>query len=163
MPMLQLILTLSASLGAGLMAGLFFVFSVVIMTSFGRLPAPQGIAAMQTINQVILNPWFFVPFFGTALIGLILAGTALFDGLARGSSYLIAAAVLYIAGCIIVTIVWNVPLNNTLAATNPADAGAATVWSKYLDVWTRWNHVRTVACAAASVLFTLAACEMWGR
>jgi hypothetical protein len=43
-------------LGSGLMAGLFFVFSVVIMSALGRIPAPSGIAAMQSINKVIINP-----------------------------------------------------------------------------------------------------------
>jgi len=161
MDRLQVILTLLASLGAGMMAGLFFVFSVVIMKAFGRLAPGHGIAAMQTINQVILNPWFFVLFFGTALIGLVLAGMAVFDWEGRGSGYPIAAALVYVGGCIGVTLIWNVPLNDALAATDAGSPDGADLWSRYLDVWTRWNHVRTVACAAAAVLFTLAACEMW--
>ena len=33
---------------------------------------------------------------------------------------------------------------------------AATVWADYLTRWTRWNHVRTVACFVAAACFTLA-------
>ncbi len=44
-------LTFAAAIGSGLMAGLFFVFSVTVMTALGKLPAPAGIAAMQSINS----------------------------------------------------------------------------------------------------------------
>ena len=159
MDLLQLIVTLAASLGSGMMAGLFFVFSVVIMKALGRLPPAEGIAAMQSINQVILNPWFFAVFFGTALFGLLLTGMALFHWHSPASGFLIAATLLYLGGCIIVTIAGNVPLNDALAAKNPADDAAAAFWSRYLDVWTRWNHVRAGTCAASSVLFTLAVCQ----
>ena len=50
--------------------------------------------------------------------------------------------------------VGNVPLNDKLAAADPDDAGAESLWSLYLARWTRWNHVRTAASlAAAAVLF----------
>jgi uncharacterized membrane protein len=57
------VLTLLAMLGCGLMAGFFFAFSAVIMAALARLPPAQGIAAMQTINVVVINPWFGVAFF----------------------------------------------------------------------------------------------------
>jgi len=47
---LLLIVTLIAALGCGLMAGLFFAFSVSVMKSLARLPSAAGIAAMQFIN-----------------------------------------------------------------------------------------------------------------
>jgi uncharacterized membrane protein len=43
-------LTFLAALGGGLMTGLFFVFSAFMMTALARLPAGQGMAAMQSIN-----------------------------------------------------------------------------------------------------------------
>jgi uncharacterized membrane protein len=39
-----------AAIGCGLMAGLFFVFSVCVMRALGRLPAETAIATMQAIN-----------------------------------------------------------------------------------------------------------------
>jgi uncharacterized membrane protein len=63
-------LTLLAALGCGLMAGIFFAFSAFVMKALSRLPASEGMAAMQAINVAILNPLFFVVFFGTlALCG----------------------------------------------------------------------------------------------
>ena len=61
-----------AALGNGLMAGMFFAFSVFIMTALGRLPPDHGIAAMQSINIVILNPMFLSVFMGTAAICIVL-------------------------------------------------------------------------------------------
>ena len=48
---------------------------------------------------------------------------------------------------------WVVTL---LAAVQPSDAGAASVWTTYLRDWTFWNHVRTVACLLSSGLLTVA-------
>jgi uncharacterized membrane protein len=48
--------------------------------------------------------------------------------------------------------VCNVPLNDQLAAAAPAhDVG---LWARYLETWTFWNHVRTVASIASAILFT---------
>jgi len=60
-------LPLLTLLGCGLMAGLFFIFSVCIMKALGQLPPEKGIAAMQFINVVIVNPLFMLVFLGTAL------------------------------------------------------------------------------------------------
>ena len=56
-----------SALGSGLMAGLFFIFSVCIMTALGRLAPANGIAAMQSINVTILNGFFLTVFMGTAV------------------------------------------------------------------------------------------------
>ena len=66
-------LAVTAVLGSGVIAGFFFAFSVCVMRALERLPRDQGIAAMQAINVVVLNPWFFTAFFGTAAVCLILA------------------------------------------------------------------------------------------
>lgn len=149
-------LTFLSALGSGLMAGLFFAFSAFIMTAFGRLPPAGGIAAMQSINVVILNPVFFVVFFGTAAASVLLAVVALALWSEPGAIYLLTASLLYLLGCIIVTMVFNVPLNNALAAVAADSAQAASVWSRYLTVWTGWNHVRTIACLAATAAFIMA-------
>jgi uncharacterized membrane protein len=69
----------------------------------------------------------------------------------------VAGAVLYIVGCIGVTIAGNVPLNDRLAEVQPDDAGAESLWHMYLVRWTRWNHVRTAASLAASAFLLVAA------
>jgi uncharacterized membrane protein len=152
-------LTLAAALGAGLVAGIFFAFSAFIMAALKRLPPEGGISAMQSINVTVLNPVFFLVFFGTAVAALILA-TAAFAGWSPSRSlYLLAGALLYLAGTILVTMAFNVPLNNKLAATSPKSAEGASVWNTYLSAWTAWNHVRTIAALLACASFILALSE----
>jgi uncharacterized membrane protein len=153
--MLLFIMVLLAALGSGLMAGLFFAFSTFIMQAFAKRPAPVGIAAMQSIDETILNPVFFTVFFGTAALGLALAVMALLAWSAAGSAWLLAGGVIYCIGSIAVTMLFNVPLNNRLAKLAPESAEGAVFWQHYLSVWTRWNHLRTIACLAATVCFIL--------
>ncbi|PTR10630.1 hypothetical protein C8R32_101160 [Nitrosospira sp. Nsp5] len=63
-------LTFLAVLGCGLMAGLFFVFSNSVMKVLARLHPESGIAAMQSINIVIINPLFLTVFLGIPLYKL---------------------------------------------------------------------------------------------
>jgi uncharacterized membrane protein len=151
-------LAVAAALGSGAVAGFFFAFSVCVMRALERLPRDQGIAAMQSINVVVLNPWFFTAFFGTAVVCMILAVFALFTWSASGALYLLAGSLLYLAGSIFVTLAFNVPLNDALAAVNPHSAEGAALWARYLANWTAWNHVRTAASFGAAALFIAAVC-----
>lgn len=69
---------LAAALGCGLMAGTFFAFSVFVMPALKRLLAPQGIAAMQSINITVINPLFMLVVMGMALLCLAVAVAAFF-------------------------------------------------------------------------------------
>jgi uncharacterized membrane protein len=149
-------LTFLAAIGSGLVAGIFFGFSTFIMSGLGRIQPEQGVAAMQSINVTVLNPAFFLAFFGTAALCLALAVAALFRWDQPGSAFILAASLIYLIGCIGVTIFANVPLNDALAAVRPGTQEAGALWSRYLDVWTAWNHARTAASLAAAALFTLA-------
>ena len=145
--------TFLTALGAGLMAGLFFAFSVSVMRALSRIPPPAGIAAMQAINIVILNPVFGIVFFGTVLASLLLAGYALVIWDQPGAAYLFAGGALYVAGGFLVTVVFNVPRNNALAKLDPSSSAAAAAWSRYVSEWTSWNHVRMVACLGSLAAF----------
>jgi uncharacterized membrane protein len=73
-----------------------------------------------------------------------------------GSTLILAASAIYLIGCIGVTMLRNVPLNNALAAVPPGTPEAAALWTRYLSEWTLWNTVRTVAPAVSAILFTAA-------
>jgi uncharacterized membrane protein len=149
-------LTFIAAIGSALVAGIFYAFSTFVMAALGRIPPDQSISAMQSINIAVINPAFFLAFFGTAALCLALVAMAWINWQQPGSALILAASLLYLAGCIGVTMFANVPLNNTLAAVQPGTPEAAALWPRYLDVWTAWNHVRTAAPLAAAVLFTIA-------
>ncbi|MEA5451056.1 anthrone oxygenase family protein [Leptolyngbya sp. CCNP1308] len=148
-------LKLCTALGCGLVAGAFFAFSTFVMQALGQQPPAQGIATMQSINITVINPWFMGVLFGTAVGCLGLVVFSLTKGNQPGAKYLLLGSLLYLLGTILVTIAFNVPLNDALAAVNPASAEGATLWAKYLTNWTLWNHLRTVAALAAAALLTL--------
>jgi len=152
------ILIFTAVLGSGLVAGIFFAFSTFVMRALGQLPQNQGIAAMKAINVTVLNPWFFLAFFGTAAVCLPIAFLALGSATGTHRAYLPAACAFYLLGCLLVTVAFNVPLNNRLASADPDSSGAAALWANYLSRWTLWNHVRTAASLAAAGIFALALC-----
>lgn len=149
-------LTFLAALGSGLIGGVFFAFSAFVMKALGRLPPSSGIAAMQSINVVVINPIFFAAFFGTALLCILLTIAALLGWSAPGAIYLLAGSLLYLVGTILVTMMCNVPLNNRLASTKADNAAGKSVWAEYLSSWTAWNHVRTAASLAACACFIVA-------
>ena len=153
---LHFALILVAALGSGLIAGVFFAFSTFVMTALGRLPPAQGIAAMQSINVAVINPVFLGTLFGTGVVCVVLAVVALLGWQAPGAAWLLAGSLLYVVGDVGVTMAFNVPLNNALAAADPGSAEGAALWARYLTGWTAWNHVRTVAGLAATAAFILA-------
>jgi uncharacterized membrane protein len=155
------ILTLLAALGSGLIAGFFLAFSATVMWALERQPPAAGIAAMQAINVVVLNPIFLGIFFGTAILSLVLDIVALVLWSESGSGYLLVGSLLYFVGTFLVTLLFNVPLNNRLAAVEAESAEGKAVWTHYLQVWTAWNHVRTVAPLAAMACFILAFAAQW--
>jgi uncharacterized membrane protein len=140
-------IALGAALGTGLMAGLFFAFSVSVMRALASRPAAEGIAAMQAINRAILNPVFLVVFMGTAAASV----ATLFSG----NAWLLAGGALYLAGGFGVTALCNVPRNNALARASAADPESARLWADYLATWTAWNHVRAAASLAALALLII--------
>jgi uncharacterized membrane protein len=142
-----------AAIGCGLLAGLYFAFSTFIMTALGRIGQVSGITAMNAINAVIVQSLFMPLFLGTTLASLLLAIAALFRWGEPGATAMLAGGALYVIGMFVCTAVFNVPLNNALAAADPASVEAASLWARYLTDWTLWNHVRTVSSTLACALF----------
>ena len=120
------------------MAGLFFAFSTAVMPGLADLPAEHAREAMRRINVRIQNPLFLLVFLGNA----VLCGIEVFQGR-------IAGGLLYVVGCVLLTMFVNVPMNNRLERTDDA------YWPEYLRKWTLWNHVRAVACLASMVTLLL--------
>ncbi|MFK8043079.1 DUF1772 domain-containing protein [Congregibacter sp.] len=142
-------------LGAAIMAGAFAAFSNFIMGALARLPDEWALSAMQSINVVVLNRWFLGVFAGTAVLSLILAGLALWNGTNFESILLMAAAIAYFGGCFLVTGLGNVPLNEAIANLDAASPRSASLWHDYLDRWTWLNSVRTFASSLCVLLIAI--------
>ena len=149
-------LTLLAALGCGLIAGVFFAFSSFVMKALARLPASAGIAAMQSINIVVLRSVFMAVFLGTAAVCVVASVYSLFRLQEPGVVYMLVGSVLYLVGSFLVTVVFNVPRNDALAKLAPTDPTSTSLWSGYVASWTAWNHVRTLAALAAAASFSVA-------
>jgi len=149
---LLLALTLLAALGCALIAGIFLAFSNFVIGALARVAPASGIAAMQSINVVVLNPGFLGLFMGTALACAVLLLVAVWHWQAPGAFYLGVGSLLYLLGTFGVTMACNVPRNNALARQDPASLEAAGFWRAYVASWTMWNHVRTVAALAAALV-----------
>jgi uncharacterized membrane protein len=145
-------LTFLAALGCALVAGIFLAFSSFVMKALAGISPPAGIAAMQAINGVVINPGFLGLFMGTALACAVLLVDAVMHWQAAGALCLVAGSIFYIVGTFGVTMAFNVPRNNALARLDPASPEAAGFWRGYVAGWTMWNHVRTMAALVAAGL-----------
>ena len=115
MSSLTAIAAVAALLGSALIAGVFFAFSSFIMKALANVPSSEGIAAMQSINVVVLNPSFLGTFMGTAAISVVVVVLAVMTWGAPSAPWFLAGALLYVVGTFLVTAFGNVPLNNQLA------------------------------------------------
>lgn len=146
---------LVALLGSALIGGVFFAFSSFVMKALARAPSSEGIATMQSINVVVINPSFLGAFLGTALLSLGLLVLLLISHSHPSATYFLGGAILYFVGTFLVTIFGNVPLNDKLAAVSATDPATVKLWEHYIDRWTMLNHIRTAAALLAALMFSL--------
>jgi uncharacterized membrane protein len=155
MSLVTTIAVVTTLLGSALVGGVFFAFSSFVMKALARVPSSEGIAAMQSINVVVLNPSFLGLFMGTAAVSVLVAVLAVMSWNAPSAPFLLAGALLYVLGTFLVTGIGNVPLNDRLAAVVTTDPAAVAVWEHYLDRWTLLNTLRTAAATGAALMLTL--------
>lgn len=147
---LRSLVLLAATLTTGLMAGLYFAFSVAVMPGLAKAGDRTLVDAMQRINVAILNGWFTLAFGGALVLG-VAAAVLHRSGEGRPAlGWIIAGTALY-AVSLLITMACNVPLNDRLA-----DAGApsrihdvAAVRARFESAWVHWNVARTLASTAA--------------
>jgi uncharacterized membrane protein len=135
-----------ATLTTGLVAGVFYAYSVSVDPGLAVQSDASYVATMQEINARIQNPLFFASFFGAVLFPLAALVVHL-PGLRSGRFLLISlASLLYIGGGFLLTAFVNVPMNDQLATVDPG--APARVLSQAREVyegpWDFWNGVRTV-------------------
>jgi uncharacterized membrane protein len=155
MPTLITLLLWFCALGCALLGGVYFAFSAFIMTALKDIGAP-GVAAMNSINRVILRSWFMPLFLGTTLASAALVVVGAMDLHEPRAPYLVIGGVVYVLGMFLVTLVCNVPLNNALANVTQESRTGMAIWNDYLRRWTLWNHLRTVSSLGAAALFVCA-------
>ncbi len=147
---------LAGALGCGLVGGVSFAFSALVMPALDSLPAAQAIAAMQSINRLAVTPPFMLAFVGSALVCAGLAIWALMSGVDGPAAWALAGSAIFLLGVIVVSFAVNIPLNDGLDGVDPQAADAAARWSDYHASWTAFNHVRATTGLVSSGLLAIA-------
>jgi uncharacterized membrane protein len=139
-----------ATLGFGLMAGLFYAFAVAVMPALRGTDDRTFVDVMQRVNRAILNRWFLSVFVGVLLPVVAAAALHLPAGDWPVLAWVLAGLLLYLVMFLITGGV-NVPLNNRLdAAGDPAAlTDPAAVRRAFEGRWVRWNLVRALSSTAA--------------
>jgi uncharacterized membrane protein len=144
-----------AALFSAAAGGMMYVFSTFVMRGLDRTGPVDAITAMRGINvEANSNPVFLLGYFGATILALVVGVIAAMQLRQPGSWVVLVGAVLAILAAVI-TMAFNVPLNNHLDTVNPVGlsaADAAREWQAYFSTWTAWNHVRTVTSFVGAAL-----------
>jgi uncharacterized membrane protein len=149
------ILTSLAALFSAAAGGMMYTFSTFVMRGLDRTGPVDAITAMRGINaEANTNPAFLLGYFSATILALVVGVIAVVRLNQPGSWWLLVGAICAILGAVI-TMAFNVPLNNHLDTVNPdglSVADAAREWQAYMSTWTAWNHVRTLTSFAGAAL-----------
>ncbi|MGW0159943.1 anthrone oxygenase family protein [Mycobacterium sp. NPDC003323] len=138
------VLTIVTAIASAAVGGLFYAFSTFVMRGLNRTDPVEAATAMRGINaEAQANAPFLVLFLGTGVLAVVLGIMAA----VAGEPYVIIGAALALLP-VIVTIAFNVPLNNRLEA--------GLDWPSYLGPWSAWNHVRTVSALLGAAVLVIA-------
>jgi uncharacterized membrane protein len=149
------ILTSFAALFSAAAGGMMYVFSTFVMRGLDRTGPVEAITAMRGINtEANSNPAFLLGYFGATILALAVGVVAVIQLRQPGTWLVLVGAVFAILAAVI-TMAFNVPLNNHLDTVNPVGlsaADAAREWQAYFSTWTAWNHARTVISFVGAAL-----------
>lgn len=152
------ILTTIAAIASAAAAGMMYVFSTFVMRGLDRTGPVNAITAMRGMNvEANASAPFLLAYLGAAVLAVAVGVAAVVQIGRPGSGWLLAGAIFGVLAAII-TMAFNVPLNNHLDTVDPAAlsvADAAREWQAYFSSWTAWNHVRTVTAIIAPVLMLI--------
>ncbi|WP_142784091.1 anthrone oxygenase family protein [Changchengzhania lutea] len=141
----------------GLSAGLCFTWSNTVTTGISRLDDFGYLSAFQQMNRTILNPTFFVVFFGPVFINLI--NLYFFKSASNNIIWLLViATILYVFGVALVTIFGNVPLNeilNNTELTSASEGALKDLRAGFENKWNQLHHIRTLSSSMSFLLLLM--------
>ncbi|HVK25552.1 MAG TPA: anthrone oxygenase family protein [Actinokineospora sp.] len=149
------VVVLVAAITSGLIAGLFFGFSISVMLALKQVDDKVFVDVMQRINRTIQNGVFGLVFMASLLASVAIPVIDLTNG--GGVDVLAVAGAALVLLSMVFTFGVNIPLNNRLDAAGPVarakDVGGAR--QAFEGPWVRFNHLRGLAAAAGFVLLCL--------
>src|SRR3954466_6285898 len=139
------VLTSLAALASAAAGGMMYVFSTFVMRGLDRTGPVDAITAMRGINtEANANPAFLLGYFSATILALTVGVIAVVRLNQPGSWWVLIGAIFAVLGAII-TMVFNVPLNNHLDTVNPdglSVADAAREWQGDFSTWAALQHPR---------------------
>jgi len=138
----------------GLSAGLFFAWSVSVIPGTQKVIDATYLETMQSINRAILNPTFFLVFFG-ALIFLSISSIYEFHTNKVTFWLFLASSIFYLVGTVGVTALGNVPLNDQLDVLKLVEMNSDKMaeFRQYYE--SNWNRLHLIRTGFAIVSFIL--------
>ena len=152
------ILLQSGILGAGVLSGLYFIFSFCVMNALNAQAPASAIATMNSINSLIVNPPFILFFMGTPVVCVLLLRSCFKEGFGTSLDNKLAStgAIVLLLGELLLTLAIHIPKNDALAAYSLGSGSDLSTWTAYYTSWTAWNHVRMAASIATVALLSSA-------
>jgi uncharacterized membrane protein len=152
-------LLLITTIVTGLIAGLFYSWSISVTKGLALLPDREYLTAFQQLNRAILNPLFLIGFMGLVFLLPITTWTQYHRPPSPAFWLLAAATTIYLIGVMGITMLGNVPMNESLDAFNVDVATPAQLAAKRLAFESRWNFLNNIrtGCCLGSFILTVAA------
>lgn len=139
----------------GLLAGLFFAFSIAIIPGLRRTDDATYVRSFRAINAAILNPVFLLVFCLAPLFAVGAVGAVLWSGGSESLGWSIIGGVCSVL-TFVVTASVNVRLNNALdRADVDTESQRLAARERFESRWNRWNHLRTLTSIGALVFLTV--------
>lgn len=139
-----------------LSTGFFFAWSVSVILGTKKVSDFTYLESMQSINKEILNPVFFIVFFGS-LITLAMCAYVQFNN--KPIFWLVlASAFIYLIGTFSITAFGNVPLNNELETLNITKLSILELKNfraYYESAWNRYHTIRTISSIISFILLLI--------
>ena len=147
------------TLFSGLMAGLFYSWSISVTPGLAKINDVSYLQAFQSMNRAIINPLFFVVFLGLVILLPVLSYLSFQTSIHNQFWYVILATIFYFVGIMGVTIGGNVPLNNALEALQIESMTPEQMdefRKGFENKWNRLNLIRTISSSLTFLLLVIA-------
>lgn len=139
-----------------LSTGFFFAWSVSVILGTKKVGDFTYLESMQNINKEILNPAFFIVFFGS-LILLVMSACMQFNNKPL-FGLVLASLIIYLIGVFGITAFGNVPLNNELEALNITKLSILELKNfrtYYEGTWNQYHNIRTISSMISFILLLI--------
>ncbi len=157
---LKSLILLGSVILTGLSAGLFYAWSVSVIPGTKKVMDLTYLETMQSINRAILNPAFFLIFFGSIIL-LSISSIYEFHSSRWVFGLILFSSITYLIGTVGVTAFGNVPLNNQLDVLKIAEITQDQITAFRKSYETNWNRLHLIRTVFAVLSFVLAALALF--